>query len=525
MANNTNDKNAQFSTSRSKQLASLYSDEPSSKRKRNASTTYSSVNYSTAEQVRKALNNATADKKSIIETSKQLFVTNPIYASIINYLTNMYMWKTKVIPHRIYTQSKAIGAKMIDNDDYTVLYNLMLEIMEGLSLKTKIPLLLQKLFVEGSVFFTTVSDEDSLTVDTLILPTNYCRKVAETQFGTAIVEFDMSYFSTLGLSEADLKTYLKSFPKEFEKGYHNYQRNSQERWCQLDPRFSSGVMMNELGIPTYIYLLGSIINFEKYQDNELERNDNALKYLVVQTIPHYEDQLIFEVDEVKALHDSLKKIVDTGDKARLITTYGDIKVEKIGDNDTVENQVLSKAFNAIFNNAGFNSALFTSNSVQALKMSLVRDKGTVWRFAQQFISFYNIAINNWFDFRGYQADIDLLPISAYTYDDDIEVFKNNATLGVNKIDYLIASGIEQKNISDVLALEKTLGLDGITPMQTSYTQTAEDRATIDASNSDEETTSTAESESGIEPSESGAAATVASKEEKQSNTNANEDTK
>ena len=87
--------------------------------------------------------------------------------------------------------------------------------------------------------------------------------------------------------------------------------------------------MNELGIPTYIYVLGGILDFEKYQDNELERNENALKYLVVHTIPHYEDQLIFEVDEVEAMHKSLRKIIDTGNKSRLITTYGDIKVEKI----------------------------------------------------------------------------------------------------------------------------------------------------------------------------------------------------
>jgi hypothetical protein len=152
--------------------------------------------------------------------------------------------------------------------------------------------------------------------------------------------------------------------------------------------------MNELGIPTYIYMLCGIIDFEKYQDNELERSDNALRYLVIHTIPHYEDQLIFEVDEVAAIHRSLKKIVDTGDKARLITTYGDVKVEKVAETDTAENQILSKAFQAVFNNAGFNAGIFTADSVTALEMSLRRDKGMVWKYAQQLVSFYNIAVNN-----------------------------------------------------------------------------------------------------------------------------------
>lgn len=55
------------------------------------------------------------------------------------------------------------------------------------------------------------------------------------------------------------------------------------------------------------------------------------------------------------------------------------------------------------------------------------------------------------------------------------MYKDNATLGVGKIDYFIASGIKQINLEDTLELEKNLHLDRITPMQTSYTQTAEDR--------------------------------------------------
>lgn len=128
-------------------------------------------------------------------------------------------------------------------------------------------------------------------------------------------------------------------------------------------------------------------------------------------MPHYEDKLIFEMDEVQTLHNSMKKIIDQGDKARLITTFGDIKVEKISENDTSENQVLSKAFKAIFNNAGFNSGIFTGESVQALKDSLIRDRSFVWKHVQALISFYTIAINNWFDFKTYEADIDILPIS------------------------------------------------------------------------------------------------------------------
>jgi hypothetical protein len=470
-----------FSVTRKQKLQELYSDDISAKRRNNQTAKYKSKTYKNAVEVREALGNAATNRETIVETSKQLYATNPIYASVINYLSNMYSWRYKTTPHRIYTKSKRKSAKTLKTEDFNVMYSLMLEVADGLGIETKFPAILSLLFINGGVYFTTFCDEDSISIDTLLLPDKYCRKIGETQFGTGIIQFDFSYFDSMGLSEADLKNYLKSFPKEFDKNYRRYKKDNNLQWQTLDPMFSSGLLLNELSIPTYFYLYGSILDYEKYQDNELERNENLLKYIVVHTMPHYEDKLIFEVDEVAAIHKSLKKIVDTSEKARLITTYGDVHVDKISENDRAENEVLSKAFKSIFNNAGFNSGIFTSETVEGLKMSLVRDKAIVWKYVQALVNFYSIAINNWFDFKTYEADIDILPISPYTYNDDIQVFKENATLGVGKLDFIIASGIKQRNIRDQLELEQFLKLDLITPMQTSYTQTAEDRTEEESS--------------------------------------------
>ena len=94
-----------------------------------------------------------------------------------------------------------------------------------------------------------------------------------------------------------------------------------------------------------------------------------------------------------------------------------------------------------------------------------------------------------------------MPISTYTYNDDIKVYKDNATLGVGKLDYIIATGIKQKNIQDQFYLENFLQLDQITPMQTSYTQTAEDRQGDEQKDSNEKdgATESKKSASNIEP--------------------------
>ena len=496
MAKKEDAKVTQFRKDRVKIIETLYADEPSTARRYNRTNSGNSNVPKTAAEVRIKLDQSFSNNATVVDLSQKLYARNPIYANIIDYLSNMFMWRYKVTPHKLYTKSKAQARKEIKEDDFLLQYRLMLEVVDGLSIETKFPAMLRNLFISGAVYFTTMVNEESYTVDTLLLPNKYCRKIGETQYGTALIQFDFSYFSDLGLTEQQLKEYFKSFPKEFEKCYRKYQKDSNNRWQDLDPHVSSGIMLNDYGIPTYLYLLGGILDYEKYQDNELERNENALKYIVVQTMPHYEDKLIFEMDEVKALHSSMKKVIDKGEKARLLTTFGTINVEKLAENDTVENQVLTKAFKAIFNNAGFNSSIFTSDSVTALKYSLIRDRGMVWKYVEALSSFYSIAINNWFDFKTLQADIDILPISSYTYEDDIKIYKDNATLGVGKVDYLVASGIKQKNIEDVLDLEEKLHLDRITPMQTSYTQTAEDRQA-----DEEKDNPSKESEPGIEPTD------------------------
>lgn len=493
---------ANFKINRVKEINEMYADEASTNRRFNRTNASGRSSVTTAAGVRTLLQNAISNNTEAVKLSKQLYATNPIYAQVIDYLSNMFMWRYKVTPHKIYTKSVAKAKKTLKQDDYMSIYHLMLEVADGLSIETKFPLILSYLFIEGAVYLTTVSDEQSIAIDTIILPSKYCRKIGETQYGTAIIEFDFSYFDDVGLTADQLKNYLKSFPDDFAKRYNKYKKDQTNfRWQQLDPHFSTGLLLNEYAVPTFLYLWGGILDYEQYQDDELARHEDMLHYLVVQTMPHYEDKLLFEMDEVKALHQSMRRKIDQGDRVKLVTTFGDIKVARMAESDTVANEVLSNAFKAIFNNAGFNSGIFTDKSVEALKMSLIRDRGFVWKFVRMLISFYNIAINNWYDFKSYQADIDILQISSYNYNDDIKVFKDNATLGVGKIDYIVASGIKQKDIEDMLELEKMLKVDRITPMQTAYTQSAEDRQETGDKNSKSNDSTQEDEKSEIEPSD------------------------
>ena len=493
------DKNTKFAIERGKKLANIYADDIAVKNRYDQSVSSGATTYNSASAVRAALKSAITNRQSLVNTSRELYAINPIYASIIDYFANFSMWRYKVTPHTVFNKSKAKRRKEPDQESYSLYYDQMLEVVDGLSIETKFPALLTMLYINGAVYFTTYCDPDSLTINTIILPDKYCRKIGETQYGTIIISFDLSYFDNLGLTADQLNELFKGFPKEMKSLYNAYKKDSTKQWAELDPFFSSGVLLNEFSIPTLFYVYGSIINYEQYQDNELEHNQNLLKYLVVQKMPTYQTELVFEPEEVKALHQSMKKVIEKNNNVTLLTTYGDAHVERFAEEAAADSDALAKAYNSIFNNIGLNNGLFTGDSVTALNISLVRDKGRVQKYINSFLNFYTIAINNWFDFKDYQVDIEILPISPYTYNEDIKSYKDNATLGVGKLDFFIASGVKQKNIKDQLYLEEYLGLNNIQPMQTSYTQTgenteedvAEDTSSTEASteNSTEDSTS------------------------------------
>lgn len=473
-----------FAKMREKDLKEIYGSSETANNKYNRSLSFGAREYENAKQIRALLDKGIGARNELVNLSKKVYAINPIYAALISYYSDMFLWRYTLVPHKLPKFNTHIAAFRVKKKDYNDIYQAMLEIAEGLHLEKKGPLILRQLFLEGAAFFTTYADEESLAIDTILFPSKYCRKIAETQFGTAVIQLDYTYFNSLGLDDDELNDLLNSFPEEIREGYFKYQNSAtDERWQTLDPHYSSCITLNEYNIPSLIYTYGSLLNYEQYGDNELKRNANKLKYIVTHKMPIYQDTLIFDTNEVKTIHKSLSKIVNTSEDARLMTTYGDIDVKKIQGSENTENKTLLSAYESIFNNSGLNASIFSGESVTSLKYSVIRDKAQVWTFIEELNTFYNMTINNWFDFDSYQMDIDILPICQYTYNEDMERYKEQATLGVGKLDFIVATGIKQKHIQDRFILEDFLKLDQIKPLQSSYTQTGKESSSTGDSGS------------------------------------------
>ncbi len=426
---------------------------------KNVSSTINSLDIPTIESNYYAI--ASLDQPR--QYAAELYTFNPVFANIVDYFCNMFSWKYVYIPRLVKEKGSAT--------DYEEMYNLMGEVVDGLSIETTFPMILHELIINGAAFLMTTKNTSSKTITTISIPPKYCRLNAVTQFGTYTYQMDMQYFDSLGLSKDQLEIILDYYPKELRTMYNAYLTDKNNmRWQMVDPKYAAAIVMNKYGFPTKLNAIFGIKQYEDYLDNELERNGQLLDKIIAHKIPTWEDKLIIDIDEMSDLHKSLARLLANNEHTRLMTTFGDLDVLSIGEDDSKENKTLDNAYNSIYDTSGLNHNLFNANSVEALKYALKRDEAVVWKYIQQLMNFYNVTVNHSFNFKGYQCDIIMLPVTIYNQAEMIELYKNSATLGVSKIEYIISTGVKQIHIGAKIELEDFLHLDQLKPLSTSYTQ-------------------------------------------------------
>ena len=416
------------------------------------------VNYDSLQSVYYNVNSLDTPR----QYSNELYAMEPVYAGLIDFLANLYMWKYTFVPRQI--REKVSG-------EYSEVYELMGEVVEGLSIETTFPMVLTNLLINGSVYLVSIKTAASKTITTITLPQKYCRVNAITQFGTYTYQFDFSYFDSLGVTKEQLEILWPFYPPEMKTQYEQYLKDKQNmRWQMLDPKFAAALQLNKYGFPTKLKAFFGILQYKDYLQNELKKSNQQITKYISHEIPTWEDRLIIDIDEMKELHQSISKAISPNKDLKLITTYGKMNIMSVGNDDSKENKVLANAYAAIYNNNGENDTLFNGDSVEALKCALERDELIMWRHIESLMSYYNIVVNNSYSFKGYQCDITMLPITWHNRLDQINIYKEGATLGTSRLEYMVATGTKQVNISSKIDLEDYLHLDKLKPLSTSYTQ-------------------------------------------------------
>ena len=400
------------------------------------------------------------DVKSMINYAN---TTDLNFVNIVDYYSKMFLWRYYYFPVQV--KEKA------SQSDYGEMYKLMTEVIDGLSIETVFPMLLTNLELEGAVYLYTEKQTSSKTISTTVLNSKYCTPVTKSQYGTGIFMFDVKYFDDLGLNKEQLMAVLDLYPSDIAAAYASYKSTNKNRQVVLDGRYSTYISQNANLVPNKIGVLSSLFDYGNYRTNEVERSTAQLDRIITHKIPNYEGDLLFELPEVKALHSSMSSAISNNTRTRLMTTFGEVAVHPMQESGSVQNETLQKGHEAIYRASGLNPAIFTGSIKESIEISLKRDQATVWHYITQLLNFYNVAINNLYNFKGYQVQLNMLPVTHYNLQEMMDLYRKNAEYGISKLEAIVAAGTKQKNIAEKGKLEDFLKLEDILkPLVSSHTQ-------------------------------------------------------
>lgn len=452
----------------------------------------------TREELLKTIKDNLTVPTKAADASEVLAATNGIYQEMIQYYTSLPLYRYTVIPSQI----KKARENIDSTEKYSRVYNSMIATVDGISIEVAFPKILQMGFTYGIIYLYADKDKSSETVETIVLPYQYCKKGFATNFGTDTIIFDFKFFddikmslrSSSGLKIEDDDLY-SLFPEAMVGQYKKYLKKPVElRYQQLDPKFSTAISFSANGAPPKLFAAFGLVDYEIMKNSEITRAQNELEKILVHEIPHTPDgELMFELEEAVDLHNSMAKALSGVSGLKLLTTFGKTDLLELQPERTKENKSMEQAYKGIFQSAGMNPTLFVGDSKEALQASIQKDQAYVFKQLDLIVNFYNLAINNLYNFSPYQCHINLLRISNYDEQAKVQMYMNNANFGIGKLEAVVAAGIKQKDITDKYNLEQFLELDKIlVPLQSAYTATPNDVK------SSEQTASPAEEEAPVE---------------------------
>lgn len=425
--------------------------------------------------------------KEISKISRQLHNIDANYSKLISYYSNMFYIRYVVMPIQL---RKDIT---VPDQIYMEEYNRMVEVADGMTLEQIIPEALEELMINGSVYLTSYKDNATKTISIIILPHDYCRTVFKTTLGTNVIEFDFRYFELYQLAQ-DKEEALALFPPEFREKWeaHWVRRETMgpskdQGWLELDPRYSTSIAANEKELPPLIWAMEGIFEYDRVRDAETEKTVNQLEKILTHRIPITSSgELIFDLDEVREIHRAISKITDEHAGLSTITTFGDTQLLKLQEEGTVQNKALDQSYEAVFRTAGLNSNMFMGSSDLALKQNQRTDKAYIWKFIVQINNFVNLVLNQLYNFKPFQAEVNILPITVVEEDDSVRLYRENATVGIGKLEAVVATGVKQRSLQDRAKLEQMINLDSmLKPLQSSHTMSGNQQTDQERPNNSE----------------------------------------
>ena len=430
----------------------------------------------------------TKDMETLTFLSNYFYEVSGVYKRLVNYFAGMLPFDWVTYPHFLLTEN-ADKMKVLEQQAK------ILDFFDNLNIQTTFTDINMEILLNGVFYgyFKTSSDNSFTSIQKL--PANYCR--SRMSFNNQpIVEFNVKYFTTYRDATTRLQV-LTAMPKELQTGYDQYLKGNIEQdindrgyWVVLDPDYSMYYTFSNSHIPFFVATIPAILDLEKAKQLDMTKTMQQLLKIIVQKLPlDKNNELIFDTDESRELHENAVNMIRTAVNVDLLTTFAEVEVLDLDNASKASSSsdALARVERGIFNEAGVSQMLFATDGNLALASSIKNDESLMFFLKNQYQNRLNDLLVFLFKNEKGKFLIELLDTTIYNRDDQRSAFESLGKSGYCKILPPIAAGISQtmaisliKYENDILELQNNL-----IPLSISSTQSSNDSTDDDSSTANE----------------------------------------
>lgn len=398
----------------------------------------------TKSDVERALSN-----RNIIELrriSDTFFMESGIYSRLCRYMAYLFKYDWVMTP--IVNNDKVKDESVVDGFRKTSLF------IENSKVKNLFGNIALKVVKNGCYYGYLVDSTERIVIQEL--PANYCRVRYEVN-GMRAVEFNIKFFDDSFNDPEYRMRVLKMFPNEFKRAYVSWKEGNLKRdfvsddegWFLLQVGHAFKFNLSDSDYPLFVSIIPHLIDLSDAQDIDKQKMAQQLLRLLVQKLPRDKnDELIFDMDEGRQLHQNAVQMLANTIGIDVLTTPLDVNVEDLSDNSNVSSvDQLEKVERTVYNEAGVSQMQFNTDGNLALEKSIANDEATMSDLLSQFEAFGQACLgrfNNKPNRIYYKFQ--LLPTTVYNYKDIAKLYKEQAMLGFSKVLAPVALGQSQTSV-------------------------------------------------------------------------------
>ena len=404
-----------------------------------------------------------------LEAARQLslyfYRTNGEYRNNIDFLATLPLYDTIVIPVMSGKGSKAQMLKEFES---------ACKFVENLDVPNTFTHITKEWLKVGIYFGILQEDGEKVVIQDL--PLDYCRSRFKDFNNLNILEFNLNYFYAIK-DEVLRAEALENFPQIVRDAWHQYHdlHKIEDPWVFL-PALSGGVCFTHTDDQTPL-LLASIPQLKKLEDavgREEKRDENELYKLLIQKMPVDKDgELVFQLEEVADIHESVASMLGDIDTVDVLTTFGDTSLEDLQNTSaaTQSKDRIEKYRNNAYDALGRSSILFNADGSSSLAYSIKKDEALMISFLNAYETWIKFHLNEKFSRTGLTFDFEFLPTTVFNRQDIQSNYFRAAQYGYSKMFAGVAMGIKQRDQISLMDFENEFlkMSEKMIPLQSSYT--------------------------------------------------------